>query len=906
MNRLKNIIFSILLLSVVNTTAQITVQGFVNDFTNIPVPYATVTAVFAHQKSIAAFAFTADNGTFSLNITKPVSDSLIISANLIGYKKIEKIIILDPDKNNYKVDFQLSNEKFSLPTLTIKADKADKIMRKDTTTFKVKYFVDSTERVLEDILRKLPGMTVKEDGSLEYKGKPIERILVEGDDLFNTNNKIPSKNLHASLIEEVQVIDRYSSNPLLKNIENSERQIINLNFKKDRKKAIFGNLSLGGGIVNRYENNTNIISFIGKTKIFELGGLNNTGTNLGNSISNNDGVVNRFNNPDYYDPSVESAILIPKPRLSAPNLNERRTNINQTALSSLNFLTRPTENWIFKVIGTFSKDRLIQEQNNLTEYLLGNNQFSVREVSKSTLKPFLGNLHIDNTIPLSKNANLKVINEYKNENTSFTGNINLNNKNIEQKLGSRSDLWRNLMSLTVRLSDSTAIIVEGAYINDKRPQGLLLIPKENYVDFVNQPNLNFVGLNQQTEVSTEYGGGVARLVKAWRGSHKINFSMGGSFRRDNALSTIFTENTGEKQLFNDSNYINRLNYYTQDFFTAASYNIDIGDFNVGGRLTFVQRHNELSDAIDSQNNFKVNWFYPTPRLTIKWKWNLRNSLLGTYNYKANFADLDDVYGGYLFKDYRHLNRNIVTPYRVNGHSFSGLYRFNNSEKKIEGFFNVFYIIDANARNRKYSFTPFLISTESVNQKRNNQSLLVMGQVIKFLPKQNLSVKTETNHTIYTSFNSIGNNNVNKNTQINSRYLTQFVSTFDGVFNYIAGAAYSVNQQITKTNGQEINPIFSQKQVCFKTNLRFNKRLLFTINNEYNSFKSQFGKNENRIFTDITAQYELKPSKVFIYFDLFNLFDVKQFTFASTNINQIAIQNYTLQPRIQVLKAEWRF
>jgi hypothetical protein len=906
MNKAQFLTLAILASLFVKGEAQITVQGIVRDSTYKPLPFVTVTATFLHQKTIAAFGFTTDNGAYKLNIPKSKGDSLIVSASSIGFKKVDISLILEKDKTTYTLDFQLNEEKFNLPALTIKASKPDKVVRKDTTTFKVKYFIDSTEHVLEDVLKKLPGMKVKEDGSIEYKGKPIERILVEGDDIFNTNNKIPSKNLHASLIDEVQVIDRYSSNPLLKNIENSERQIINLNFKKDRKKTLFGSINAGGGFTNRYDANTNVISFLEKMKFFALGGVNNVGSDLGNDGLKEDKFAKRFTNPDYYDPSVEAAILMPTPRLSAPNLPERRININQTQLTSINFLTRPTEGWTLKAIGVFSKDRILQEQNKRTQYFLGNNQFSVKEIAQATLKPSVENVHLENKIPLSKNTNLTLVNEYRSEQSSALSTIDINDKKIVQELNGHSVLWRNLMSLTMKISDSTAVVVEGAYIRDSRPQNLTLIPKENYVPLINQPNLDFTSLNQNAQVSTEYGGFVARLVKAWRHEHKINLSMGGSFKKEGVFSSILTENNGEKRLFNDSNYINRVAYTTQDFFTSASYNIEIGDVNIGGKLTVIQQRNQLVDPIEKTHNFDKNWLYTTPRFTVKWKWNDRNTINGTYSYRARFADLDDVLGNYIFKDYRHLNRNIVMPYRTNGHAISTLYRFDNSAKKLEGYLNFMYLINDNARNNRYTFTPFFVLTESVNQQRKNQNFILASQIMKFFPSINLSAKLETTHSVFTSYNSIGNGDFEKNTQANGRYLAQFVSTYDGLFNFTTGAAFSQNKQLSKTNGQAVNPMFSQHQAWLKTKWRFNKKLFFTVNNEFTTFKSPFGDNNNQVFTDITGQYEIKPSKIFLYLDVYNLFNVQTYTFTSININQIAIQNYTLLPRIMVLKGEWRF
>jgi hypothetical protein len=423
---------------------------------------------------------------------------------------------------------------------------------------------------------------------------------------------------------------------------------------------------------------------------------------------------------------------------------------------------------------------------------------------------------------------LTVVNEYKNEQSSALSTININDKKIIQELSGRSALWRNLMSLTMKISDSTAIVVEGAYIRDSRPQNLILIPKENYVPLINQPNLDFTHLNQNAQVSTEYGGFVARLVKAWRNDHKINLSMGGSIKKEGTFSSILTENNGEKRLFNDSNYINRVTYLTQDFFASASYNKEIGNVNIGGKLSVIQQRNQLVDDIEKTRSFDKNWLYATPRLTIKWRWNDRNTISGTYSYKARFADLDDVLGSYMFKDYRHLNRNTVTPYRINGHALSTLYRFDNSAKKLEGYLTM-YFIDGKARNSRYTFTPFFILTERTSEQRNNQNIILSSQIIKFFPRINLSAKLETTHSVFTSYNSIGNGSFVKNTQASNRYLAQFVSTYDGLFNFTTGAAFSFNKQLSNTNGQDVNSMFSQQQAWLKTKWRFNKKLFFTVN-----------------------------------------------------------------------------
>ncbi|NJN34030.1 MAG: hypothetical protein HC817_07050 [Saprospiraceae bacterium] len=193
------------------------------------------------------------------------------------------------------------------------------------------------------------------------------------------------------------------------------------------------------------------------------------------------------------------------------------------------------------------------------------------------------------------------------------------------------------------------------------------------------------------------------------------------------------------------------------------------------------------------------------------------------------------------------------------------------QKKLEGYLNFIYLLDGNARNNRYTFTPFLIFSESVNQNRNNQNYILNSQVIKYFPRINLSIKVETNRNITVSYNSIENAGFEPNTNMMNRFLAQGVSTYSGFFNFITGGAWSVMRQKTRTNGIELTPQYFQWQTWLKTTWRFNKKLFITFNTEFNLFESDFGKSSNNIFTDISAQYELQPAKFFLYFDCFNIF-----------------------------------
>src|SRR5690606_27441794 len=101
--------------------------------------------------------------------------------------------------------------------------------KKDTVVFNINSYKDGTERKIEDVLRKLPGIEINElSGIIKYKGKSIETVMLEGDDLFGSNYTLGTKNINADMVTEVEAIENYSENALLKGIEHSEKVALNL------------------------------------------------------------------------------------------------------------------------------------------------------------------------------------------------------------------------------------------------------------------------------------------------------------------------------------------------------------------------------------------------------------------------------------------------------------------------------------------------------------------------------------------------------------------------------------------------------------------------------------------------------------------------------------------------------
>jgi Outer membrane protein beta-barrel family len=154
----------------------------------------------------------------------------------------------------------------------------------DTIEFNAENFKTQPNAVVEDMLRKIPGVTVESDGTVKVNGQTVRRILVNGKEFFTGDTKMATKNLNADAVDKLQVFDRKSDQASFTGVDdgNSEKTI-NVQLKKDRNFATFGKVGAGAGADGslgnsdvRYDGQANINRFKGDEQLSFLGMGNNT------------------------------------------------------------------------------------------------------------------------------------------------------------------------------------------------------------------------------------------------------------------------------------------------------------------------------------------------------------------------------------------------------------------------------------------------------------------------------------------------------------------------------------------------------------------------------------------------------------------------------------------------------
>jgi len=256
------VVLFVLMLNV--SYSQTTISGVVKDVELNVISNCNVVLKDPTNKLIITFTYSQENGTFKFNINKTGKFFLVFSAFNYAPKTFE--IEVTPESKVIEKNAVLTPKSLELSEVIVIQERAITI-KKDTITFLAKSFLQGNEQVVEDLLKKIPGLTIDQNGTIKVGSQEIEKVMVDGDDFFEKGYKLLTKNMPVNPIEKVELYQHYSNNKHLKGIENSNKVALNLTLKENFKRQWFGNMQLGYGLVseNRYDAGSNLMNF-GKKK----------------------------------------------------------------------------------------------------------------------------------------------------------------------------------------------------------------------------------------------------------------------------------------------------------------------------------------------------------------------------------------------------------------------------------------------------------------------------------------------------------------------------------------------------------------------------------------------------------------------------------------------------------------
>ena len=269
----------VLMVCTLITNAQ--VKGTVIDSASKkPIDKAVVGLVIKNNMKDTAYTFTNEKGGFSFDVVPASNFSVIISNS--GFAPVAKFVPVKQQEKTINIGTVILASRARLLDEVI-VESAPIIVKEDTVEYRADAFKTKEGAVVEDLLKKLPGIEVDKDGNVKAQGKSVTRVKVNGKDFFGGDVKTATKELPANIVDKIQVVDDYGDQATVSGIKDGDPdKVINIQLKKDKNKGFFGRATAGAGTNDRYQESFNGNYFNNNRQISLVGNINNTNTSLFN------------------------------------------------------------------------------------------------------------------------------------------------------------------------------------------------------------------------------------------------------------------------------------------------------------------------------------------------------------------------------------------------------------------------------------------------------------------------------------------------------------------------------------------------------------------------------------------------------------------------------------------------
>ena len=620
------------------------ISGTVRDSTGAAVPYANVNLRKQANDVIVAFTTADARGTYILLLPAGLRpDELYLEARCIGYKTQIRAVT-GPARN---VDFILAVAASQLQSVVVHNDKPRLRTHGDTLSYKAADFSEAQDRVIGDVIKRLPGITVAEDGTISYNNKPISGVYLSGDNLLGDKYSIATNTIPQKVVDQVQVIQNHQPIRVLENKVTSQSVALNLTFKPDAKMRVLGQETVGAGLPGNYYADLNALLLKDKYKALDYIKGNNTGEDLQRELASHN------SNDDQLRIGIDPPeTLLSLGTVNNPALARQRYFFNRSALVNLNNLVNFNSGLQLRLNAYYLHDAERQVYSQSTNVYLPGDTVQYTSTQHNRFNPDLWRAQVTLTVNQEK--------QYLNDVALLEDNrwrdysrLNANGSMVNQSF--RDDLVRFSNEFNLIRSTKTGHLIEGySYLSHQmEPENRSIGP--GYYPSLFNDGANYSQLTQQVNVPTWY-------TKNYL-SYKIpgNVVTQSFFAGFSVQSQQLTSNLSVQQLDKSVNPAfdsagNRMNWHKSRVYAAAA--LDIPGDRLKANLTLPVTLQQIGYSdVAYTLNAGLNRLYVNPQLFVKYMTGAENFVTLLFNYRNHTGGIEDIYHGYILKDYRTLYAN---------------------------------------------------------------------------------------------------------------------------------------------------------------------------------------------------------------------------------------------------------
>lgn len=897
---MKNIYLLILFCSSLAFSQSIKLEGIVLENGKAPLEMANVVAVNQTTKAMDAYSITNDKGKFALNL-KP-NTTYTIKISYIGMQN--KQITVETKSENIFQNITLETSANTLDNVEIVREMPVSV-KGDTLIYNADSFKVGTERKLEDVLKKLPGVEVNKDGEVEVEGKKVSKLMVEGKDFFDGDTKLGVKNIPADAVDKVQVLRNYSEIGALKGVENNQDNLaMNIKLKDGKKNFWFGDITAGIGVAHnedRHIVNPKIFYYNPKYSINIITNFNNIGE-LPLTIQ------------DYFKMTGGFRRMMSKGgsnfNVSSNDLglsmlrNNRAKDIN-TDFGAVNFAYNPTKTWSLSGFGIFSNSKTQMQTESQTSFIANNtfqnnvdntkqkSKFGVVKLS-SSYKPNT-NLQVDYDILTRKSDQ----NEFSELLRTVSNPLGTVNESIYTSKNQKPNSINQNLSAYYTLKEKHIFALETQHLyQDEDPfyNANLLFQPFNLQDYITGQNRN--DITQTRFVKTNKLDTKLDYYYMLTPKTNINITLGNTYSHQNFNSAIFQLlDNGTQNNLNSAQNNNRVSYDFNDSFVGVHYKILTGKFTFNPGVSF---HKFYTKDYQLGTDFKNSFTRVLPDFFALYQIKKAESLTYNFSITNDFTDINRLAQGFVMQNYSSLfrgNRTLENAtvqthslryFKYNMFNFENIFANATYTKRIDGIKSIANFISANQVSTPYNSSNFA-----------DETFMAMASYGRsFLKYYKASASASLN--LLKFYNIIGN--IEDYSKSNTQTYTLKTSTnFKAIPNLEVGYTFTKNDY----KNANLNTTFFTDMPFARIDYYFLNAFSFVAEYEFYHYYNNDKSVENEYdFLSSSLIYQKKDSKWEFKLSATNILNTKSLNDNNFDQFRISDSQYFVQPRYVIFSTKY--
>lgn len=861
-------------------------SGIVSD-SSLPVTQANVFIVNS-DAVLLNFAITDSDGRFQISLSRAfMQQPLWIEATCVGYKK--ERLNFDPNRSYY--EFKLVRDPVFLSEVKV-ASRPKLQQIGDTLRYIVSSFAEKEDRSIGEVLRRMPGIKVMDDGTIFYNDKQIENLYIQGDDLMSGKYGTATKVIRKEMIRAVDVIQNHQPIQVLKDKVFSDKTSVNLILADENSIKLAGGGSVGLGFPELYDISGNLMLLNKRIKFINVGSLNNAGVDYTDQLQSQ-GSGNMGGSIDKNITEIPIAVSTAQ----TPNISRRYYYDNHSSVVNLNNLYNLKNGLQLKANVQWFRDRNYFSYSGVTQNFAVDDTiiYSDEERLRNHFRSFAGNFQL---FANKEKVYFNNVTKYKLWQEDHSSELLFNENGFIQGFRNRRYELSNDLHWMPALRSNKVLEFRWLFKTARYRKQLVLY--DGYISSIRGHEGVYDSVIQQLKDPVLLSHAYISGKRSWNWGtfnqnigwimedHLLRSSL--SFLRDGSI-VAYSGDDGNYQRWKSNQYYlgNSLDFRMKKLSGALQLPL------TWQHIRDVQKYYQLNSSI---HKLRFN-----PALSLRQQFNPEKYLSLNYHYNAILGDFTHTYIGRILKNYRNISAGsgIIPFNKVHRSSLS--YGYQQSIRLF--FFNAgvsYSHLTANtmiSADLADSLEQTILTPEYNVQK--TWSANAGASKFIFAIKLNTSVKFGYN----VSSGSIRlNQNLVSLSNRNWFASIQFTKRFSELISLEYNGRYDLQKASVedKAASEQLPQTVKHFNETIKTSFIPGKNLLvdFLIRHAVQKNESL---TQGYLFGDAKIRYTLSKKRIDLNIETFNLFGVKRYVYLYADSYQLLSSYYDLRGRMVLLKME---